>query len=213
MKRLLCLIAAGLVYSSAASAQLPSLPAFPDLGFEGVVGELLGTDGVVPALVVTLTTQNFSPFIDATAGSSEESLAQGSAGSGLNLVLTGLLVNQDPAQVAGGLQFIVVELVNGLQTALLGKVAFPVPALPALPLPGLSGDGGSGLPGLDSLPLSADVLTGLLGSLTGGGVPGVGGLPGLDSLPLSPAILTDLLATLLGSLPGLDGLPVALPTL
>lgn len=213
MKRLTALILLGVIYSGAASAQLPGLPG---LGFEGdgVLAELLGPDDVVFSLVGTLQTlaatqspEAFAPFIDATAGAGDDSLAQGSAGIGLNAVLTGLLVNQSPDQVAGGLQLIVVELVEGLQVALLGEVRFPVPALPSLPLPGLGGSGGGGGAGL---PLDAAILTDLLGGLLGGGLAG-GGLPGLDGLPLDPTILTGLLTALLGGLPGLDGLPLPLP--
>lgn len=150
MRRAIILTLAVLLYSGTATAQLPS---FPNFGFNGVVGELLDPAGVVPSLVQSLTTVDFAPFINSTAGGSDASLAQGSAGVGANSLLTGLLVSQNPAQIAGGLELIVSELLAGLQTALLGEVRFPLPAFPALP--GLGGSSSmAGASALDGLPLS-----------------------------------------------------------
>lgn len=205
MKRIIVLTVVVLLYSSTASAQVPTVP---NLGVNGVVGELVGTNGVVPSLLQSLTTQNFAPFINSTVGGSPASLAQGSAGVGGNLLLSGLLVTQNPAQVVKGLELIVRQLAAGLQLALAGDVLFPVPNFPALPGLASARNASTGglpsLPGLGGLPMGPQALTGLIDTLlsvasgTGGSTPS---LPGMDNLPLGPKALTGLINTLLSAAP------------
>ncbi|MAA74879.1 MAG: hypothetical protein CMN28_09245 [Salinisphaeraceae bacterium] len=144
-------LVSGLLLCGSASAQTALVPA------------LLGPTGPVQGLVTTLTTTNAAPLVNSLTGANS-GLIQGRTGAGLNTTLTGLLVNQDPGQIAGGLQFIVDPGLIGadgvLASILGGGLGNGLPGLDALP----------GLPGLDALP-----------ALVGGGLPG---LPGLPALPL-----------------------------
>lgn len=141
----------------------------PAMAQQNIVGALLGPTGPVQGLVTTLTTANAQPLIDGVASSN--GLIQGNIASPLNNTLSGLLVNQDPGQVATGLQNTLTVALGSVGNGLAGGDTG---------LPGLDGLAGGGLPILGALP-------GLDG-LGGGGLPGAGGLPGLDSLPTLPGL-------------------------
>lgn len=177
MKKLIGLAVVGSLFCAPAMAQ------------QGTIDAILGANGPVQGLVTTLTTANAQPLIDGVT--SNVGLIQGNIAAPLNSTLSGLLVNQDPGQVATGLQNTLTVTIDAVSNGLLGGGGLAGGGLPGL--------GGAGLPGLDALP----ELPGLEGltDLAGGGLPGLPGaggapgLPGLDSLPG------------LDALPGLDGLP------
>lgn len=161
MKKLIAIGLAGLLFSGAASAQ------------GALLGALLGPQGVVGSLDTSLTTMDAEPLVNSAAGANS-GLIQGTTGLGLNQLLGGLLISQDPMEAGTGLYTIVgVGLVgpDGVTDQLLG-----VDMLGGFDgeLPGL---GGAGLPGLDGLP----VLGGLLGGLPNLGDGALPGLPGGDS--------------------------------
>lgn len=156
MKKLVAIALIGSLFSVPAMAQPAS----------GTLGALLGPQGAVQGLVATLTNlPNFAPLINGAAGTDANGMqsgtVRGNAADPLSFTLTSLLVNQDPAGVAEGLQATVVTLVSALQNGLVGSFG------PAQ-LAGLAPTG-AGLPGLD-------------------GLPGLGSLPGLDGLPTLPGL-------------------------
>lgn len=115
----------------------------PAMAQQGTLDTLLGPQGPVQGLVTTLTTANAQPLVDGLIG--PNGFIQGSiAGPGTgNSLLTGLLVNQDPGQVAGSLQNTLTVTIDAVSQGLLGGGGAA----------GLPGAGGlPALPGLDSLP-------------------------------------------------------------
>lgn len=190
MKRLIAAGLLGLTLSGTASAQN-----------ESFVGVLLGPAGPVDGLATTLMTQNAEPTTDGASGSNS-GLLRGTAGGGLNDVLEGLLVNQDPDQVQRGLvDTIIMRGVAGDEGVLDQLLGFNNPD-----------DGFAFFTDIfgNFAPDGFD-LPGLPGGSTGGGmapIPGIDGL-GLPLDALDPAILQQLLAAGggAGSLPGLPALP------
>lgn len=188
MKRLIALGLLGLSLSGTASAQN-----------ESFVGVLLGPAGPVDGLVNTLMTQNLEPTTDGATGSNS-GLLRGTAGGGLNDVLEGLLVNQDPDQVQRGLvDTIIMQGVAGEEGVLDQLLGFNNPgdgfafftdifgnfAPDGFDFPGIPGGTGGGMspiPGIDGLGLPLDALDpAILQQLlaAGGGAGGLPSLPGL----------------------------------
>lgn len=153
MKKLLAIGLTGLFFgSSTASAQ-------------GVfLNTLTGPNGVVESMRTTLTTADPEPLVDSLAGT-ETGVVRGTAGGGLHHVLSGLLVDQDPARVQHGLEIVVEGFLLGLETAF-----------------GAGGNGELALPGVDG---------GLNGftELDGDGLPGLPeGAPALSPAQLEQAL-------------------------
>ncbi|MDN5937026.1 MAG: hypothetical protein L0H83_00005, partial [Salinisphaera sp.] len=171
MKRWIAIGFAGLLFSSSASAQIVAIPGADG----GVLGLLLGENGVVPSLLVTLTTLDFGPTIDAVAGPQGTSgLVRGGAGVALNQTLTGALdplLLTDLPQTVDGVQLLVTGLVDGLLAALTGEGAVGIPIIGGL----LGGEGGL-LGGLLGGEGGIPIIGGLLGGE--GGIPIIGGLLG-----------------------------------
>lgn len=152
MKKLIAASLAGLLFSGTASAQAQ---------VEGdLIGALLGPEGVVAGLLGTLTTADAAPLVNSLAGA-DTGLLQGTVGAGLNDVLGGLLVDQDPARIRTGLESILLVGVAGEQ-GVLDQLLGVRP--------------GGGVPELQGIPVIGD-LAGLLGGLPD--LAGGGALPGL----------------------------------
>lgn len=158
------------------------LPAVAQGPAAGTLNALLGPQGPVNGLLLSLQQGNLQPLIDGVT--SNVSLVQGDIAVPLNNTLSGLLVKFDLGQTINGLQDTLSVTVGSLAGGLLGGNG-------GLPIVGglLGGDGGipvaGGLLGGEG---SLPIVGGLLSS--NGGIPVIGGLLGGDGgLPIVGGLL------------------------
>lgn len=143
MKRGIIIALALLSFSGAAAAQD---------GSGNLVQALLGENGVLPGVMESAGEQSAAPLVDSLVG--ENGLIQGEAATPLNNMLTGALVEQDPAQVQAAAQNLAVmtgeallgsvtgtEDPTALPDVLGGIIGFPADGSGA----GMAGFGGMGM--------------------------------------------------------------------
>lgn len=162
-----------LVFAGILALPLPALAQGP----AGTLNALLGPQGPVNGLLLSLKQGNLQPLVDGLA--SNTGLIGGDIAAPLNNTLSGLLVKFDLNQTVNGLQDTLTVAVGGLAGGLLGAGGG------GLPLGGDLLGGSGGIPIIGGL-LGGDGGIPVIGGLLGGqgGIPIIGGLLGGGALAL-----------------------------